>query len=959
MATNPAVEERSQRFLTFVQWWDENIHGDEKGQSQVFLDRLFQAFGHGGVFEAGATLEDRIKAKSRGGAFADLVWKPRVLIEMKKRGEELSKHYRQAFAYWLDLVPDRPQYVVLCNFDELWVYDLNWQNDEPVDKVRVEDLPRRWEALAFLLPTAEPPRFENDLVQLTRDTAGTVSGAFNALITRGVARGIAQRFTLQCVMAMFGEDVGLLPRHSFSEALDESLGNGSAYDLVFGLFRAMNEPGVTPSGRYAGTPHFNGGLFREIAPFEIQPDELHRLALASKAPWGDVRPAIFGTLFEQSLEHGERRAQGAHFTSETDIQKVVRPTIVLPFEERINAATTLAELADVEHDLLQYRVLDPACGCGNFLYVAYREMRRLERQLQDKVVARRRAERAAAQQRFSFVSTAQFHGIDFNAFAVEIAKVTLMLARKLAAEELGDERNVLPLDDLDKNFIADDALKVEWPMFDTCIGNPPYLGRRWIADRRGAAYAAWLLQEYPEVSGVADYVSYWFRLAHDRLPDGGRAGLVGTTTIRQGETRASTLDYIIDNDGVIYDAISSQPWSGEAKLMVSIVNWAKGVDIKERTLWLADGTKKLPVELIPGSLSPDLDLRAAAQLQVNKQPKLCYQGQTPGRLGFYLQPGEAKELVAKDPTTAQVLFPFLIGDELNSDGQPTRFIIDIPSRDGVDARRWPVAYDHLKAAVLPLRKAAADEEARENEKVLEATPDARVNLHHRGFLEHWWRHSYRRDPLLDAIADLPRYIALSRVTVENRQSVYHFVSPAIHPGDRLQVFALADDYSFGILHSTFHRLWFDGKGARQGRGRGLTYAPKGVWQTFPWPQAPTEQRVKPVVDVVERLLEFREERVANGMGLIDLYNTLREPGKNPLRELHDQLDEAVTAAYGFTTEDDPRAQLLALNASMAAEEAGGLTPRGPGNAGLAGTMRTAYRIEPKLKPPQDAVIAAS
>jgi hypothetical protein len=194
-----------------------------------------------------------------------------------------------------------------------------------------------------------------------------------------------------------------------------------------------------------------------------------------------------------------------------------------------------------------------------------------------------------------------------------------------------------------------------------------------------------------------------------------------------------------------------------------------------------------------------------------------------------------------------------------------------------------------------------------------------------------------------------RFPDTSRVTVENRQSIYHFVAPSIRPGDRLQVFALSDDYSFGVLHSTFHRLWFEGKGARQGAGRGLTYTPKSVWQTFPWPQAPTQQTVKGVVDVVERLLDFRAEGVADGTALVELYNTLREPGRNPLRDLHDELDHAVAVAYGFSAEDDARAQLLALNASIAEEEAGGLTPRGPGNVGLADTMRTTYRVEPDIE----------
>jgi len=141
----------------------------------------------------------------------------------------------------------------------------------------------------------------------------------------------------------------------------------------------------------------------------------------------------------------------------------------------------------------------------------------------------------------TFLSTTQFFGIDVNAFATEVAKITLMLARKLAADELDDERAVLPLDDLDANFIAADALTVQWPEFDTCIGNPPYLGRRRIVEERGAAYAAWLARAYPGVGGVSDYVVYWFRRAHDQLPEGGRAGLVATNTVRQGDTPRRAL----------------------------------------------------------------------------------------------------------------------------------------------------------------------------------------------------------------------------------------------------------------------------------------------------------------------------------------------------------------------------------------------------------------------------------
>ena len=839
--TNPAVSTRRERFEHFLSWSRENIHGDEKGQAQIFLDRLFQALGHGGVFEAGASLETRIKAKDRvGTAFADLTWRPRLLLEMKKRGEDLSKHYQQVFDYWLRLLPGRTDYVILCNFDELWVYDLNRQLEEPIDRLRVEDLPSRWQALAFMLPEPEKPDFNNDLVDLTRKSAEQVSEVFKSMLARGIPRSTAQRAALQSVMAMFAEDVGLLPQKSFTRALEDSLAGGSSYDLVFGQFDAMNKSGVTAGGRYEGTPYFNGGLFSAIEPVRLTEQELVDLREASRADWGQVRPAIFGTLFEKSMEASERRAHGAHFTSETDIQKVVRPTIVYPWRERIAAATTLAELAAVENDMLQFRVLDPACGAGNFLYIAYRELRRLERALQEKIVARRRSERSGDQQRLSYVSTSQFYGIDSNGFAVELAKVTLMLGRKLAAEELGDERSVLPLDNLDANFIAGDALKVEWPQFDACIGNPPYLGRRWIARRLGANYASWLLETYPEVGGASDYVAYWFRKAHDGLPEGGRAGLVGTTTIRQGATRKATLDYVAEGGGVIYDAVQEQKWSGDASLRVSIVNWAKGIDPSPKSLWVDEGTQRVELVRIPGSLSVDLDLGHAAKLRINsRRPKRCFQGQTPGVDGFYLTPASAYSIVASDERSRVVIHPYLIGNELNLAGKPAEFVIDIPDADSVAASQYRGAYDHLKLTVLPERKAAAGRQALENEEVRQERPDAKLNTHHENFLNTWWKHDWRRKDMLDELDQLDRYIALSRVAVRVRAPVYFFVSSEIRPGDRLQVFAFEDDYSFGILHSRYHGAWFWGTGSNQGKGKGKVYSPPNTWQTFPWPQSPT------------------------------------------------------------------------------------------------------------------------
>jgi hypothetical protein len=202
--------------------------------------------------------------------------------------------------------------------------------------------------------------------------------------------------------------------------------------------------------------------------------------------------------------------------------------------------------------------------------------------------------------------------------------------------------------------------------------------------------------------------------------------------------------------------------------------------------------------------------------------------------------------------------------------------------------------------------------------------------------------------MLDAISELSRYIVLSRVAVWTRPSIYAFVSPEIRPGDALTVFAFEDDYSFGILHSSYHRAYFEERCSKMRVD--LRYTSRTVWDTYPWPQAPTDEAVQMVADVIERLIHLRDERLADGITLEHQYNSLRDPGRNPLRTLQEELDAAVAVAYGFSPNDDVLAQLLALNHSIADEEAGGHTePRRPGNQGLAGSKRTTSRIEPLVR----------
>ncbi len=909
-----------------------------------------------------------------GTSFADYVWKPVVLIEMKKRGADLSKHYRQAFDYWVRLVPDRPQYVVLCNFDEFWVYDFITQIDSPKDKVKLAELSTRWGPLAFLFPTKEPPKFGNDREAVTREAADKLAECFRKLVRRKVERPLAQRFILQSLVALFAEDIGLLPRYLFAGLIADCKKPSDSYDLLGGLFDAMNDKSPPQGGRYKGVRYFNGGIFAEPARIELHPDELAQLRGATESDWSKVSPEIFGAIFQDSMDAEERHAFGAHYTSPVDIMKIVKPTISDPWDAAIKAAKTEKRLNELLARLARLRVLDPACGSGNFLYLAYRDMKRLETHIRERLAR----EFPGSQPVLDHVNARQFFGLDINSFAIELAKVSMMIGRKLAIDELhiADEKD-LPLDNLDANFSAVDALmtttggdpangaiQTPWPPGDVIIGNPPFLGAKLLKPERGADYVNALRKLYKDVPGMADYCVYWIRRAHDHLPECtkaeplvGRAGLVGTQNIRNNQSRVGGLDYVVTT-GTILEAVDNQPWSGDANVHVSIVNWAKAHDAavlpKHRRLWIkvppTPGIKRPRVKGVVGSkqyelavrevsvinpaLSDQTDVTTAAILESSKSPPRCFQGVIPGYEGFVLSNDEFKRISAEDAPSKQVIHPFLIGrDIVTGDGTPTRHVIDLGGMSLMDAQRYQGAFQHLKQHVLPKVAAKAESDSAENTEGRDA------------HLEKWWEMWRSRPVMLRALKDLTRYIVCSGVT---KRPIFNFVDASIRADHAVYAFAFEDDYSFGILQSHTHWLWFVTKCSKLTER--FRYTPESVYETFPWPQSPTAKQIESVASAAVEVRRVRAEalKVTTG-GLRAVYRTLELPGKHPLKDAHAALDAAVLAAYGFSAKKDLLAQFLELNLTVAAMEkqdkqvtAPGIPPGYP----HAGRLITADCIRP-------------
>jgi hypothetical protein len=492
--------------------------GSERSGAQTFLIDLFRCYGTQPA-EVGAVFE-----QVQEGRFVDLLW-PRVcLFEMKAPSEaaRLQHHRPQALGYWRDAarpnerIPS-PQFVVICAFRRMEIWEPGSYPREPRAVLDLLDLPDQYETLLFL--AGNEPLFLGGQAALTREAVARITELYALLRERRAAGPDDLRsFVLQAVWCMFAEDLGQLPGHRFTQIVEQLIdqpGRSSA-DELGRLFWWLDKPGERPKqGLYADTPYANGTLFSEPAEVHLEAEELELLHAACGFDWQQVEPQIFGSLLEGGLGHDKQWALGAHYTHESDIKKVVLPTIVEPWRERIENLESIQDVVAAQNDLAGYVVLDPACGSGNFLYVAYRELRRLEKRLAEREAEiRRAAGQTGEQASLGLYPLSNVRGIEIDGFVLALARVTLWMGHKLAVDELDMPETTLPLANL-SGIQMGDALDLEWPRADAIIGNPPFHGSQHLRGLLGDDYVEWLRRTFGV--GVKDYCVYWFRKAHDHL----------------------------------------------------------------------------------------------------------------------------------------------------------------------------------------------------------------------------------------------------------------------------------------------------------------------------------------------------------------------------------------------------------------------------------------------------------
>ncbi|MBE0508021.1 MAG: class I SAM-dependent DNA methyltransferase [Marinospirillum sp.] len=958
----------------FIATWKNNSL-TEKGGAQPHFEDLCSLLGvepprqHGDY-----CYEQDLKKMHGGNGFAD-VWKRGCFAwENKGPDKNLGPALMQLKNYAGAL--DNPPVLVVCNRERIEIHPCFTGYPSTPRIIQLDDIGQQenLQALRWLFSPEDIHKLRplKSNAAITAEAAGEFAKVAKAMRDRNLDSQQVAHFLIQCIFCMYAEDEGLLHEgisddpQIFTAILKSAREDTDrAGKRIANLFNAMRDQG----GSYGNDDiaWFNGGLFKLIDVPPLEMEELTALRdAAEKLDWRAIDPTIFGTLFERGLDPDARAPLGAHYTDVETITKLIRPLIIEPLTAEwelvkplllkaqgkgMRSAPYKAAMTAFQsylERLKNFRVLDPACGSGNFLYLSMHALKDLEH------AAQVDAELLGFGRQLGIeTGPANIFGLEINEYAAELARVTVWIGDIQWSQRNGRPiaRNPIlrTLDGIQHRdaLMNTDGTETEWPTTDVIIGNPPFLGDKKMRSELGGEYTERLRKLYAgKVPGGADLVCYWFHKAREQIlaNKAQRAGLVATNSIRGGANR-KVLD-AITKDLVIFNAWCDEDWINEgAAVRVSLVAFAAATS--EDAVWL-DGQPA-------GRINPDLtastplvegfDLTKASRLAQNAGCAFIG-GMKKGQ--FDIAGDLARSwLSLPNPNgkpNANVLFPWVNGLDITRRPSDT-WIVDFGlNMLEDDASLFEQPFNHVLAAVKPAR----DQVSNANER------------------KKWWLHARPAPDLRTAVTGLPRFIATPRVA---KYRLFVWIAPPVVCDGQLVITSRADDTTFGILHSRFHELWSLRLGtALEDRPR---YTPSSTFETFPFPAKLTPSDTKgqpkaegklllPPVDAkrlpaavkiataAQRLVELRDnwlnpaqwvERVPEVIEgypdriiakpehaaelkkrtLTNLYNV--RPAW--LDNAHKALDKAVAEAYGWAdytpemSDEDILRRLLALNLEQA------------------------------------------
>jgi type II restriction/modification system DNA methylase subunit YeeA len=945
--------------VDFVRKWKISSLSEVQGSHSHFID-LCAMLGAPNPAEDDPSGErycfNRHLSKVYGGkGFAD-VWKRGFFAwEYKGKHKDLKAAYRQLNDYREDL--GNPPLLVVCDLDRFEIHT-NFENtSKRVYAFNLDDLNRNQVTASCPLPPLDVLRAlfgDYNVLRPNRTDAFVTQEAaklFAKLAERleiehqlTASKEQIAHFLMRLLFCLFADSIDLLPKHVFRRLIDSDdrfLPRRFLRKLTL-LFQAMSEKdGIF--GEHS-IKWFNGGLFDSPAVIELDVNDLAILhQVATRYNWAHVAPAIFGTLFERSLDPKRRSLIGAHYTSEEDILLLIEPVVMRPLEQRwretrdqILALLPTSETLETEtqrslnrrnkqaEDLLAgffdylstIRILDPACGSGNFLYVALRRLLDLWNEARNFAVEHgvQLATNYAAEK---MISPRQLYGIETEFYAHELASIVVWIGFLQWKHDHGVIEDREPILQKLSNIVHDDAIlrydaegkpyEPEWQPAEFIVSNPPFLGDKKMRAELGDEYVTDLRNLYDgRVGGGSDLVTYWFEKA--------RAQIEGVSTKRVGLLATNSISMVgnrlvlnrIKESGDIFMAWSDRPWTLEgAAVRVSMLGFDDGTD-ERRVL---DGES---VAEIHSDLTSDSNVASALPLEENAG--ICFLGMMKGG-PFDITEDEARAMISRP---------------LNPNGRPNSDVVkrrlggqDVTGRDrrgwiidfGVnmaasDAALYEWPFEYVKKHVKPLR----DQNRRKRTQEL------------------WWIHGEARPGLRRALAGIDRCIVTPEVA---KHRLFAWIPTSVIPDHKLHVFAREDDFFFGVLHSAIHETWTIATCSWIGKGNDPSYNSDSTFDTFPFPWPPgtepseAESRIVfAIAEAARELVRLRDawlnppgasEADLKSRTLTNLYNDRPEW----LANAHRALDAAVFAAYGWPADlgkQEILSRLLALNHERARKQ---------------------------------------
>lgn len=931
-----------ERAISFAREWAETT--SEEADAKPFLVDFFNVFGINN--KRVATFEHRVKKLDDKDGYIDLLWKGIILVEMKSRGKNLDKAYQQAIDYTHGLKQhELPKYILVCNFENFRLYDLE---DDIHIAFKLNELVKNVQHFGYLLGYQKKVYKEQDPANIK--AAELMGKLHDRLKEIGYAGHPLEVYLVRILFLLFAEDTSIFGKQQFQDYIEQRT-NEDGSDLAAKLqelFQVLNTPYENRfknlDDQLAEFPYVNGKLFDENLPLASFDSKMRQALLnCCYIDWSKISPAIFGSMFQSVMNPTERRNLGAHYTSEANILKVIKPLFLDDlWQEFENIKNNKNKLSEFHKKLSTLKFLDPACGCGNFLIITYRELRLLELEVLRTIY---QSQQVIDIEQIIWLNVDQFYGIEYEEFPARIAEVAMWLIdhqmNMLISNEFGRYFARLPLNKAAK-IVHGDALAIDWngliygsyfdlmadevnisivedpqahyktiniqskkvniidakeleetrkkfdTKFDYIMGNPPFIGSKIMKQNQRDQ----ITKQFSNAagSGTLDYVTGWYIKAAKYIQNTKiKAAFVSTNSIVQGEQTSILWGHLLNAYNIkIHFAHRTFKWSNEAKgnaAVYCIIIGFANYDTDNKRIFEYDDINGEAHQIKVKNINPYLV--DAKDLLINKNsnpicnvPKMSF-GNMPLDGGHLLLSDEEKnEFVAKEPNAEMFIKPLISAYEfLNGKKRWCLWLVDAQPNE---IKKLPEVYRRVQA----VRKFRMDSIAPSTQK-------------------------YASTPTLFRDRNQPdNYILIPSTTSENRMYIpLGFFGKNDIASNSCHIIPNGTLYHFGVITSTMHMAWVRAVcGRLESRYR---YSKDIVYNNYPWPENPTEKQIKVIEMAAQKVLDAR--LLYPNSSLADLYDPISMPAE--LTKAHNELDKAVDLAYrpqAFTSEANRMVYLFEL-----------------------------------------------